>query len=101
MNDVQTGDIQETLQHHEFVSLPIGKNGTQRVYRIYDFRGVAYCDFILYRISNEPGAALQNEATLLLQNLSQLHAQIQSRPLPLSPPLYCHVVTFLGKKAYV
>ena len=101
VNEAQTGDVQETLQHHEFVSLPIGEDGTQRAYRIYDFRGVAYCDFLLYRISNEQGGALQNEATLLLENLSQLHAQIQSHPLPLAPPLYCHAITFLGKKAYV
>lgn len=101
VNEVQTDDIQETLQHHEFVSLPIGEDGTQRVYRIYDFQGVVYCDFLLYRISNERGAVLRNEATLLLQNLSQLDAQIQSHPLPLTPPLYCHAITFLGKKAYV
>jgi len=81
--------------------LPIEEDGTQRVYRIYDFQGVTYCDFLLYRISNEQGVALRHEATLLLQNLSQLHAQIQSHPLPLTPPLYCHAITFLGKKAYV
>ena len=101
VNEEQTGNIQETVQHHAFVSLPTGVDGTHRAYRIYDNPGVVCCDFLLYRTSNGRGGALRNEATLLLQNLSQLHAQLQSHPPPLSPPIYCHAITFLGKKAYV
>lgn len=101
VNEEQTNDIQEAFQHHAFVSLPTGVDGTHRVYRIYDNPGVVCCDFLLYRTSNGRGKALRNEATLLHQNISQLHAQLQSHPPPLSPPIYCHAITFLGKKAYV
>jgi|GEM_PF-5865591 len=101
VNEEQASDIQEAFRRHEFVSLPTGVDGTHRAYRIYGIQGVVYCDFLLYRISNGRGGALRNEATLLLQNLSQFHAQLQSRPLPLTPPIYCHAITFLGKKAYV
>jgi len=101
VNEEQTSDIQEIFQNHEFVSLPIGVDGTHRIYRIYVNQGVVCCDFLLYRTSKGRGGALRNEATLLLQNFSQLHAQLQSHPPPLSPPIYCHAITFLGKKAYV
>ena len=101
VNEEQISDIQDTFQHHAFVSLPTGVDGTHRAYRIYENPGVVCCDFLLYRTSNERGGALRNEATLLHQNLSQLHAQLQSHPPPLSPPIYCHAITFLGKKAYV
>jgi hypothetical protein len=101
VNEEQTNDIQETFQQHEFVSLPTGVDGTHRAYRIYTYQGVVCCDFLLYRTSNRRGGALRNEATLLLQNLSQLHAQLQSHPPPLSPPIYCHAITYLGKRAYV
>ncbi|MFW9831560.1 MAG: hypothetical protein ACFFD8_07270 [Candidatus Thorarchaeota archaeon] len=101
MSQTSKTRLQLQLQRLEFVTLPKGIDGTTFAYRHYSAHGAFCCDFLVIRELNEKSGALRNEAALLIHYLNEIQTQINTTPHHIFPCLQSHVISFLGKKAYL
>lgn len=94
-------DIQGILHQHNFVSLPTRADGTQLAVRNYDEQGVVCCHLLVFREINETSKALREEATQLIQALSELQTALPDNPHYLNSTFQSHAIRLCGKKAQV
>jgi len=93
--------LEETLQRHGFVALPIGVDGTRLAVRHYDHNGAACCDVLAYQEVAGRGESLGEEAALLARSLRRIRRHLRRHPSQLSPVLRQRVFSFLGRKVHI